>query len=403
MAKPMSGPAKPDTPAQALDARLAPGLAQREAEGLLRQAPTIQRQSATRVRWQGRECLNFCANDYLGLAADPRVVEAGRRALQAHGAGSGAAHLITGHSPEHAALEEELADWTGRQAALLFSTGYMANLAVAQALVGKGDSIIQDKLNHASLIDGAQLSRARLLRYRHADAEHLAQRLAVAPGHRLVMTDSVFSMDGDVAPLRQIARQCQANGATLMVDEAHGLGVLGREGRGAAAEAGLGPDQVPVFMGTLGKALGGFGAFVAGSRTLIEYLRQYARSYVYTTATPPSVAAMVREAVAIARQDEGLRQALQARVGQFRQGAEAQGIPLMPSVTAIQPIPVGEAASAVALSRALVADGFLVQAIRPPTVPVGTARLRVTLSAAHSEAEVDALLDALARYWKQTQ
>ncbi|MCP1727958.1 8-amino-7-oxononanoate synthase [Natronospira proteinivora] len=396
----MSGPTEPDNPAQRLDARLAPGLAQREAEGLRRQTRTFQRRSATRVQWQGRECINFCANDYLGLAADPRVVAAGEQALQAHGAGSGAAHLITGHSPEHAALEAELAEWTGREAALLFSTGYMANLGLAQALAGKGDSLVQDKLNHASLIDGGQLSRARLIRYHHADAEHLDQRLATAPGHRLVMTDSVFSMDGDIAPLKQIANHCQAHQATLMVDEAHGLGVLGPEGRGAAAEAGLGPAQVPVFMGTLGKALGGFGAFVAGSRTLIDYLQQYARAYVYTTATPPSVAAMVRAGVAICREDTGPRDQLAARIAQFREGAEAHGIPLMPSRTPIQPIRVGEAAPTVALSRALAEAGFLVQAIRPPTVPAGTARLRVTLSAAHSEADVEALVAALATLWK---
>ncbi|MEA5445723.1 8-amino-7-oxononanoate synthase [Gammaproteobacteria bacterium AB-CW1] len=379
-----------------LDATLEAGLAEREAAGLYRRRRTIQRRPGGRARLAGRDFLDFSSNDYLGLACDPRPAEAAAQALRDYGSGSGAAHLITGHGPEHEALEQELADFTGRDRALLFSTGYMANIGIAQALAGRGDTILEDRLNHASLLDAALSSRARLKRYAHADPAALAERLSTADGRRLVMTDSVFSMDGDIAPLAEIAELCADQGGWLMVDEAHGLGVLGPEGQGAAAAAGLGQSEAPILMGTLGKALGGFGAFVAGSETLIEHLIQHARTYVYTTATPPAMAAAVRRALAVSREEVWRRERLAENTRTFREAAEAQGIPLMPSSTPIQPVPLGDPTRAVVLSRALESKGYLAQAIRPPTVPDGTARLRITLSAAHSVEDVRGLVRVLA-------
>lgn len=380
-----------------LEATLAAALAEREAAGLYRRRRVVAPEGGARIRLDGQVCLNFSANDYLGLATDPRPAEAAREGLARYGTGSGAAHLITGHSPTHHELEAALADFTGRPRALLFSTGYMANVGIAQALAGRGDSVIEDRLNHASLLDGALTSRAKLLRYRHADPEALAERLAGARGRRLVMSDSVFSMDGDVAPLPDLARVCRENGGWLMADEAHGLGVLGPEGRGAVAEAGLDGRDVPILMGTLGKALGGFGAFVAGSESLVEYLIQHARSYVYTTATPPAMAAAVSEALRISREEGWRREKLGELIEIFRETCQAGGVALMESRTPIQPVRVGPADRALALSNALLEDGYLVQAIRPPTVPDGTARLRVTLSAAHSREDVAGLARALVR------
>jgi 8-amino-7-oxononanoate synthase len=346
----------------------------------------------------GKPLRNFCSNDYLGLAGDPRLVEAMREAASRWGVGSGAAHLVSGHGAEHHALEEELADFTGREAALLFSTGYMANVGVITALAGRGEVVLQDRLNHASLLDGARQSDARLLRYRHADAgdagrvaeEHAAQ-LA------LLVTDGVFSMDGDVAPLRELAAVARRHDAWLLVDDAHGFGVLGAQGGGALQAAGLGADDVPLLVGTLGKAAGTFGAFVAGDREVVELILQRARSYIYTTALPPAVAAATRAGLRILREEGWRREHLAALIARFRAGARARGITLLESATPIQPIVVAGAAQCLATSEALRARGFWVSAIRQPTVPAGTERLRVTLSAAHAEADVDALLDALAQ------
>ncbi|WP_290648749.1 8-amino-7-oxononanoate synthase [Aquisalimonas sp.] len=345
---------------------------------------------------EGRELLVFCSNDYLGLAQAPEVAGALRQAVNRDGVGSGAAHLVTGHRSEHAALEAELAEWLGRERALLFSTGYMANLGVVSAFVGRGDLVVEDRLNHASLLDAGLLSGARMQRYHHGDATHLAARLQRAARRRLVVTDGVFSMDGDVAPLAAVAQAARDRDAMLMVDDAHGIGVLGEEGRGAVAEAGLGQDDVPLLVGTLGKALGTFGAFVAGPADCIDWLVHKARPYVYTTAPPPALAAATRASLRLARQQPWRRQHLEALVCRFRRGAEALRLRLMASRTAIQPIVVGDAGAAVQASQALEDRGVLVTAIRPPTVPKGTARLRVTLSAAHSEAQVDRLLEALA-------
>ncbi|MEP6897793.1 MAG: 8-amino-7-oxononanoate synthase, partial [Rhodanobacter sp.] len=303
---------------------------------------------------------------------------------------------ICGHRSEHAALEETLAEWTGRERALLFSTGYMANLGVMQALLMRGDVCVQDKLNHACLIDGAQLSGAELKRYPHADVDAAARQLAArSDAAALLATDGVFSMDGDIAPLGALAALCTREHATLMVDDAHGLGVFGERGAGSVRAAGLDQRDVPVLMATLGKALGCFGAFVAGSADLIEGLIQFARPYIYTTAMPPALAAATLSAVRLAQTEQWRRDKLATLIDRFRMGASQLGFALMPSSSPIQPLLFGDAQAAVQAASHLEAHGLLVTAIRPPTVPVGGARLRITLSAAHDEAHVDRLLTAL--------
>ena len=344
----------------------------------------------------GRRCLAFCSNDYLGLARDPRLAEALAAHARRHGTGSGAAHLVTGHGPAHHALEEALAEFTGFPRALLFSTGYMANLGLLSALAGRGDLVAEDRLNHASLLDASRLAGARVRRYAHADPAAAARRLAGDARRRFLVTDGVFSMDGDVAPLDALAEAAAAAGAGLLVDDAHGLGVLGPQGRGSLAAAGIGPGQVTALVGTLGKAFGTFGAFVAGSEEVVETLVQRARSYIYTTAPPPALAAATRAALEIARAEEWRRERLRALVSRFRAGAAALGLRLAPSDTPIQPVLAGTAALALQAAEALFAAGLWVTPIRPPTVPAGSARLRVTLSAAHADADVDRLLDGLA-------
>ena len=339
--------------------------------------------------------LSFCSNDYLGLANHPEVIAALRRGAEQWGVGSGAAHLVSGHSAAHEALEVELAELTQRPRALLFSTGYMANLGVISALAGRGDTVMEDRLNHASLLDGALLSRATLRRYPHGDAAALG-RIAVDDPPRLIASDGVFSMDGDLAPVPDLARIAQETGAWLLVDDAHGLGVLGREGRGTLDHLGVDALDVPILMGTLGKAFGTFGAFVAGSSELIETLIQRARSYIYTTAPPPAMAEAARAGLAIARRDGWRRERLRALIDRLRTGAAQLGLPLADSSTPIQPLMAGSTEQALAWSGTLEAAGILVTPIRPPTVPEGTARLRITLSAAHSGTDVDRLLDALA-------
>lgn len=381
-----------------LDAfRLGERLAGRHAESRFRQCRTHESPQGPVLRRDGREFRNFSSNDYLGLANHPEVRHAFQAAASRWGVGSGAAHLVCGHSHEHQALEEELADFTGRESALLFSTGYMANLGTLQALTGKGDAVFEDRLNHASLLDGGLTSGARFQRYRHADTGHLAGLLDASPAQaRLVVTDGVFSMDGDVAPLADLARVCRDGKAALMVDDAHGFGVLGPNGEGSVIAAGLGPADVPVYMATLGKALGVFGAFVAGSRELTGFLTNFARPCIYTTALPPAVAAAARCALRLVREESWRRQRLQTLIARFRAGASEQGWSMPPADTAIQPLLLGSEQAALSLSQALEARGFWITAIRPPTVPAGESRLRITLSAAHDEADVDALLAALA-------
>jgi 8-amino-7-oxononanoate synthase len=375
---------------------LAAALAQRQADQLYRRRSIVDGPQGVELELGGRRVLSFCSNDYLGLASDPRLVAALKDGADRFGVGSGAAHLVSGHGRAHHELEEALADFTGRPRALLFSTGYMANLGILQALLGRHDQVFEDRYNHASLLDAAKLSGAKLHRYGHADASSLAGKLATAnKGERLVATDGVFSMDGDAAPLAELAQLCKQHDAWLLVDDAHGIGVLGREGRGSLDAAGLGLGDVPILMGTLGKALGTAGAFVAGSEDLIETLIQQARTYVYTTATPPALAWATLESLRIARAEDWRREKLRALVARFRAGAAELGLALMDSQTPIQPLLVGDAARAMRLSEQLLARGILVTAIRPPTVPAGTARLRITFSALHEEAQIDRLLAAL--------
>ena len=370
-------------------------LEQRRRQGLLRRRRVLQSPQQPCIRVDGNELIGFCSNDYLGLANHPEVIAALTEAANRHGVGGGASHLVCGHHQAHEDLEAALAEFTGRDAALLFSTGYMANLGVMAALAGRGDVILQDRLNHASLIDGARLSDARLRRYAHADVEALADHLQASDALALVATDGVFSMDGDTAPLGAMAALCRDRDVPLMVDDAHGLGVLGPEGAGLVAEQGLSQSDVPVLVGTLGKAMGVAGAFVAGSRELIDYLLQTARTGIYTTAMPPALAAATGRALAISREESWRRQHLQRLIRWFREEAAQRGFELMPSATPIQPLVLGSAERALAFSQALERRGMLVTAIRPPTVPQGTARLRFTFSATHTENQLRQLLDAL--------
>ncbi len=378
-------------------ARLADVQAERARASLLRRLRSVEAVDGATIVVDGRRLLDFASNDYLGLAQHPALRESLARAAARWGVGAGAAHLLGGHRSEHADLEDALARWTGRERALLFSTGYMANLGVVAALLGAEDLCVEDKLDHASLLDAAQLAGCVLKRYVHGDVASAARQLRAKPdAAALLATDGVFSMDGDVAPLRELARLARAERATLMVDDAHGLGVLGADGAGSVAEAGLTQDDVPVLMGTLGKALGVAGAFVAGSAALVDGLVQSARTFVYTTALPPALAAATRVAIDIARHEGWRRDRLLRLVAHFRAGAAARGIGVLDSRTPIQPVVVGDSAAALALSQRLGDAGFFVPAIRPPTVPKGHARLRVALSVRHAESDVERLLDALA-------
>jgi 8-amino-7-oxononanoate synthase len=376
--------------------RLSAALDERRAQGLLRRRLTLESAQGPLVRTGGREYLNFCSNDYLGLAAHPVVIEALRRGAADYGVGSGASHLVCGHSRPHHQLEEALAAFTGRPRALLFSSGYMANTGILTTPLQRGDSVFEDRLNHASLLDGGLHSGARFHRFAHNDVGALERKLAGASGLRLVVVDGVFSMDGDTAPLARLAASCARHDAWLMVDDAHGFGVLGERGAGSTEAAGLDDTAVPVLMATLGKALGTAGAFVAGSELLIESLVQQARNYIYTTALPPAVAVASLASLQLLQTESWRRGHLAALVARFRRGAAQLDLPLLQSASAVQPLLVGDAGRAVALSERLRERGLLVSAIRPPTVPRGTSRLRITLSAAHSEAQVDRLLAELA-------
>ena len=371
-------------------------LAERRAADLYRQRPMLQSPQGPNVVVDGQPLLAFCNNDYLGLANHPAVIQAWREGAERWGVGGGASHLVIGHSTPHHELEEALAEFTGRPRALLFSTGYMANLAAVTALVGQGDTVLQDRLNHASLLDAGLLSGARFSRYLHNDAQSLISRLDKAVGNTLVVTDGVFSMDGDIADLPALAQAARAREAWLLVDDAHGFGTLGATGAGIVEHFGLGMAEVPVLIGTLGKAFGTAGAFVAGSDELIETLVQFARPYIYTTSQPPALACATLRSLQLLRSEHWRREHLAALIQQFRAGAQQLGLRLMDSFTAVQPILIGDTAQALALSQRLRDRGLLVTAIRPPTVPAGGARLRVTLSAAHTAAQVDQLLDALA-------
>ena len=372
-------------------------LSLKKSQNLYRHRRIVSSPQGAEIVVDGQSVLSFCSNDYLGLASHPDVIAALQEGASAYGVGSGASHLVTGHSCAHHELENALAKWTGRERALLFSSGYMANIGVISALCQRHDTVLQDRLNHASLLDGARLTGVQLKRYAHNDCDALTQRLVKCHGSALVVSDGVFSMDGDVAPLSEMAALAKMHDAVLMVDDAHGFGVLGQQGRGVVDHFKLNSNDVPILVGTLGKSFGTFGAFVAGSEALIETLIQQARSYIYTTAIPPAVAYATLTSLELLKNDDWRRTHLSMLITHFRQRAFDAGLPLSDSQTAIQPLIVGDSERAVVLSEALLEQGILVSAIRPPTVPKGTARLRVTLCAAHTKAHVEHLLDLLAK------
>jgi len=375
---------------------------QRDAAALKAALADLEQRNLKRRRRTGVGTLaDFCSNDYLGLKDHPEVVRAFTDAAVKHGVGSGASHLVTGHGVEHEALEAELAAFTGREKALVFSTGYMANMGIIGALADQSATIVSDKLNHASLIDGCRLSGAEIKRYRHGDFAHAAELLDAAKSPtQIIVTDGVFSMDGDIAPLAELARSARAKKAWLLVDDAHGLGVVGSTGRGSCDHFGLGSDDVPLLIGTFGKAFGTFGAFVAGDTDVIEFLLQKTRTYIYTTALPPAVAAATRAALRVSERESWRREKATALSKRFRMALRERGLGTEPEPvahTTIVPVIVGEASRALEISKRLEETGFLVMAIRPPTVPQGTSRLRVTLSAAHEEAQVERLASAIAQ------
>jgi len=378
--------------------RIEAARAQREASSRVRVRRTVALRDGARCLVDGRSLLNFCGNDYLGLSQHFAVVGALQDAASREGAGGVGSHLVCGHHQLHDALEREVADWLGTPRALLFGSGYLANLAVVQALLGDEDVCVQDRLNHASLIDAARLAGCRLRRYPHADAEGAIRQLRSMPeGAAMLATDGVFSMDGDIAPLRELALVARVQKALLYVDDAHGIGVVGPDGRGSVAASKLGANDVPLQLATLGKALGGYGAVVAGDADLIQHLSETARSYIYTTALPPAQAAASLAAVKLARAEHWRRTKLDELIGRFRERAQRAGLELMDSQTAIQPVICGDDDTALAMAAGLEQAGYWVAAIRPPTVPEGRARLRVTLSALHGVADVDGLVEAMAK------
>ncbi|MPS35655.1 MAG: 8-amino-7-oxononanoate synthase [Stenotrophomonas sp.] len=386
--------ARPDLLARLQDQRKL-----RQAQGRVRVRRSVGRRDGVRLEVGGRWLTGFCSNDYLGLSQQFEVVAALQDAAGREGAGSTASHLVCGHHALHEQLEREMADWLGYPRALLFDSGFMANLAVQQALLSEeSDVCVQDRLNHASLLDATRLAGCRLRRYPHLDSEGAMRQLKnAADGAAMLATDGVFSMDGDVAPLRSLSLVARMQEALLYVDDAHGIGVVGEHGRGCVADAGLGVNEVPLQLATLGKALGGHGAVVLGEESLIQHLAETARPYIYTTALPPAQAAASLAAVKLARRDHWRREKLVELIAAFRDGARRNGLELMPSETPIQPLLCGDEATVMALGAALEQSGFMVGAIRPPTVPEGKARLRITLSALHTLEQVKALVEATAR------
>src|SRR5216684_4645982 len=375
--------------------RLSAQLEELRRAGLMRNRLTLESAQGPRIRIDGREHLAFCSNDYLGLAADARIVAAVVKAVQRYGVGSGASHLVTGHSVAHDRLENALAEFVRMPRALLFSTGYLANIGVVTALAGREDAIFSDALNHASLIDGIRLSHAQVVRFAHCDVNALGRALEQSQARsRFVVTEGVFSMDGDIAPLPAILELCERRDAWLLVDDAHGFGVLGPQGRGTPAHFGLRSPRI-VYVGTLGKAAGVAGAFVAGASEMVETVLQRARTYIYTTAAPAMLAAAVEASLQLIRDDEWRRERLRKLIAALKRELRGIQSALASSDTPIQPLVLGGNSEAVRVSAALRERGILVPAIRPPTVPEGTARLRISLSAAHSEDEVMRLASAL--------
>ncbi|HEY0963537.1 MAG TPA: 8-amino-7-oxononanoate synthase [Pseudomonadales bacterium] len=388
----------------AFDDKLATRLDARKAEQLYRTRRVQASPQQPDVISDGKRLLAFCSNDYLGLANHPELIAAFKRGLDTYGAGSGASHLVAGHSHAHHALEEELAAFTGRSRALVFSSGFMANVGVLAALAGTGDQVFEDRLNHASLLDGGLNSGATFKRYPHLDTARLGAMLAGAdtPAQRFIVSDGVFSMDGDVAPLGELLALAQQHEAVVMLDDAHGFGCLGSTGGGlveAEREKGVdtGQEKLAVLVGTFGKAFGTAGAFVAGSEALVETLIQFCRPYIYTTAMPPALAEATRCSLRLVQQDGWRRAHLRDLIARFRGGCAELGLSLTDSQTPIQGLLLGAAGTALEWSSRLEQQGILVSAIRPPTVPPGSARLRISFSAAHTPEHVTRLLDALER------
>ncbi|HSH97099.1 MAG: 8-amino-7-oxononanoate synthase [Methylophilaceae bacterium] len=378
-----------------LFASLQAELDERASAGLTRRRRLLQSAQSAHIQCDDQAVISFCSNDYLGLANHPDLIEAWQRGATEAGVGSGASHLITGHHAEHEALEHALAEFVGLPKALLFSTGYMANIGVVTALVGRGDAVFADKLNHACLNDAALLSRAELHRYPHNDLAALEGMLKTSHAPRkMILADAVFSMDGDLAPAPELLALCEKYDALLLLDDAHGFGVLGTKGSGLLEHFNLKSPRI-IYMATLGKAAGVFGAFVAADAVVIDYLVQHARTYIYTTATPPAVATTLRASLKVIEQDHGRRAHLHRLIGILKSDLQLKRWQLAPSITAIQPLMVGSNHDALALSEYLLTKGLLVPAIRPPTVPKDTARLRISLSAAHSEEDVRQLIAAL--------
>lgn len=372
-------------------------LGELDVAGLKRRRRTLAAPCGPLAVVDGKPLVSFCSNDYLGLAADPALIEAACAGAQAWGVGSGASHLVSGHQSPHQALEEKLASFTGFARALLLSTGYMANLAIVPSLVGRGDAVFADKLNHASLIDAVQLSRADSQRYAHGDLAMLERLLATSNARRkLILSDAVFSMDGDLAPLPGLLELAERYDAWLVVDDAHGFGVLGEHGRGTLAHFSLDTDNPRlIYMGTLGKAAGASGAFVAGSELVIEWLLQRARTYIFTTGSSPLIACALIKSLDLIEEGDHRRAHLRELAEQLRTGLAATRWQLLASPTAIQPVIIGDNHDALRVASALYERGLWVPAIRPPTVPKDTARLRVSLSAAHTAEQVAALIAAL--------
>lgn len=376
-------------------------LAQLKAAGLYRCNHSLTSRQGHHVVLNGEAVTLFCSNDYLGLSQHPAVVAALQDGADQWGVGAGAAHLISGHNRPHAELEAAFADFMGYESALLFSTGYMANLGVITALCGRHNVVLQDRLNHASLLDGCKLAGAKLSRYQHADTASLATK-ATQQQPTLIASDGVFSMDGDLAPLADLAKTARQTDSLLLIDDAHGFGVLGPQGRGSVAAAGLSSHDVPLQLITLGKAAGVFGAMLLGSKDLIELCLNKARSYIYTTAMPPALATASAAALSLIRNDAVLRPKLQQNIALFKRAAQQRGFALMPSDTAIQPLLITGNKQVLAASQALLAKGFLVSAIRSPTVASGSERLRITLSADHEASDIEQLIDALTTVLKDS-
>jgi len=378
-----------------LESRLAKFLESREAQQQLRERLSLESSQSDQIEIDGQSFINFSSNDYLGLANNLSTIQLIKEQIDQLGIGSGASHLVCGHHKIHEILEQKIAAYLSRDSAVTFSTGYMANLAILQSLAKKGDLIIADKLNHASLIDGTKLSSADAVRYSHCDLEALESRLKKQATQKWVVTDSVFSMDGDIAPLDKIAGLCQKYDAFLIVDDAHGVGVIGDTGRGAAEYFGLTQKQLPVLMGTFGKSLGGFGAFVSGHKKLTDYLIQFARPYVYTTALPAVIAAANLHNLSLIEQDFSYRHRLLENIKYFKRLCSQKELSLLPSTTGIQPVMINDTAKLLKLSQRLKNAGLLVGAIRPPTVAKNSDRLRVTISAAHSRNQIEKLVSCL--------